>query len=82
MQLLALVGMPGGIEWIIIGVVALLIFGRRLPSVARSLGSSYNQFRAGLREDAVMPPHNSIDDEPATTSGDSEPQNETQDTPS
>ena len=42
MELLAV--MPFGIEWVVILVVGLLLFGRRLPSVARSLGSSYNQF--------------------------------------
>ncbi|MEC8319874.1 MAG: twin-arginine translocase TatA/TatE family subunit, partial [Planctomycetota bacterium] len=31
-------GMPGTTEWIIILVVALLIFGRRLPEVGKSLG--------------------------------------------
>ena len=30
--------MPGGAEWIILLVLGLLIFGRRLPEVGRSLG--------------------------------------------
>ena len=44
---------PGGIgvgELIVIGVVAVLLFGSRLPEVARSLGGSYQQFRKGLSE--------------------------------
>jgi len=42
--------LPGGSEWIIILIVALLIFGPRLPSVMRSLGKSMNEFKRGLRE--------------------------------
>ncbi|MFQ5424529.1 MAG: twin-arginine translocase TatA/TatE family subunit [Phycisphaerae bacterium] len=40
-------GMP---EMIVIGVVALLIFGRRLPEVGRSVGKSIVEFKKGLRE--------------------------------
>jgi sec-independent protein translocase protein TatA len=35
-------------ELIIIGIVAVLLFGKRLPEVARSLGKSYNEFRSGF----------------------------------
>jgi len=37
-------------ELIIIGIIAVLLFGRRLPEVARSVGKSYNEFRKGLGE--------------------------------
>lgn len=37
-------------ELMIVGVVAVLLFGKRLPEVARSLGSSYKEFRKGLHE--------------------------------
>jgi sec-independent protein translocase protein TatA len=37
-------------ELIIVGVVALLLFGKRLPEVARNLGKSYNEFRRGLQD--------------------------------
>lgn len=48
--LLAIFGFPGGMEWIIIGALGLLIFGGRLPSVARSIGKSIVEFKRGLRE--------------------------------
>lgn len=37
-------------ELVIILFVALLMFGGRLPEVARSLGKSVNQFKRGLKD--------------------------------
>lgn len=37
-------------ELIVILVVAVVLFGSRLPEVARNLGSSYQQFRKGLHD--------------------------------
>jgi sec-independent protein translocase protein TatA len=37
-------------ELAIVGVVAILLFGKRLPEVMRSLGKSYNEFRKGLSD--------------------------------
>ena len=39
----------GGWELIAIGVVAVLIFGKRLPEVGRSLGQGFVEFKKGLR---------------------------------
>ena len=48
MNTLAL-GLPGNWEWIIILVVGLLLFGRRLPEVGRSLGRSIVEFKRGVK---------------------------------
>lgn len=42
-------------EMIIVGIVALLLFGKRLPEVARSLGKGITEFKKGVRgiEDEV-----------------------------
>ena len=44
------VGLPGGVEWVIVLIVALLLFGRRLPEVMRSMGQGIRQFKKGLRD--------------------------------
>src|SRR5262245_47254199 len=37
-------------EMIIVGIVAILLFGKNLPSVAKSLGGSYREFKKGLSD--------------------------------
>jgi sec-independent protein translocase protein TatA len=61
-----LLGMPGGWEWLIILVVCLLLFGNRIPGLARSLGSGINEFKAGLREGDKKPGGDAAPKEPGT----------------
>lgn len=42
-------GIPGGWEWIIILIVALLIFGKRLPGTMRSIGKGVVEFKKGIK---------------------------------
>jgi len=46
---------PGLPELVIFGTIALLLFGKRLPEVARSLGKGIVEFKKGVRgiEDEV-----------------------------
>ena len=48
-SVLAFISMPGGWEWIIIALFGLLLFGKRLPDVGKSLGRSIVEFKKGLK---------------------------------
>src|SRR5687767_10709919 len=39
----------GPMEMVIVGVVAVLLFGKRLPEVGRSLGKGLVEFKKGIR---------------------------------
>ena len=41
---------PGPMETAVIGLIALLLFGRRLPEAGRSLGQGIKEFKKGIRE--------------------------------
>ena len=42
---------PGPMEMLIIGVIAVLLFGKRLPEVGRSLGKGIVEFKRGIHGD-------------------------------
>lgn len=40
---------PSGFELVVIALIALLLFGKRLPEVARGLGKGVVEFKKGLK---------------------------------
>ncbi len=49
LQFVLALGMPGPWEWIVIGILGVIIFGKRLPSVGKSLGQGIVEFKKGLQ---------------------------------
>lgn len=44
--------MPGGMEWILIALVVLLLFGgKKIPELAKGLGSGIKNFKKAVKED-------------------------------
>jgi len=41
---------PGPLEFVVIGLVLLLVFGKKLPDLARGLGKSFVEFKRGLSD--------------------------------
>jgi sec-independent protein translocase protein TatA len=61
------IGMPQGYEWLVIAALGLLIFGKRLPEVGKSLGKGIVEFKKGLKgvQDEVTQVDEQIDTEQA-----------------
>jgi sec-independent protein translocase protein TatA len=57
--------MMGPFEWGVVLVVAVLVFGRRLPEIARKAGKSLSSFKKGVKEgqNEISDVINSEDDE-------------------
>lgn len=60
--------MFGGQEWIVILIVAVLLFGgSQIPKLARSIGQAQREFKSGLAEGAADDAADSDSAEPADT---------------
>lgn len=45
-------GMPGGMEWAIIAVIVILIFGgKKIPELAKGIGKGIKDFKKAVKED-------------------------------
>ena len=58
---------PGPMEMLIIGAIAVLLFGKRLPEVGRSLGKGIVEFKKGIRgiEDEIDSASSAVSTQPA-----------------
>ena len=44
------IGMPQGMEWLVVLIIALLLFGNKLPAMMRGMGGSIKEFKKGMEE--------------------------------
>ncbi len=63
---LMLAFLPSGGQWIVIAIIGLLLFGKRLPEVGRSLGKGIVEFQKGLK--GVKDDIEQVDEEKETKS--------------
>lgn len=51
MTKLTLLAIPGGMEWVLIAIVVLLLFGgKKIPELMRGLGKGISEFKKGKKE--------------------------------
>ncbi|MDD2291697.1 MAG: twin-arginine translocase TatA/TatE family subunit [Aliarcobacter sp.] len=65
--------MPGGMEWLLIALVVLLLFGgKKIPELAKGLGSGIKNFKKAVKddEDEIVNKSDEIERKPSTTSTD------------
>ena len=65
--------MTGGMEWLLIALVVLLLFGgKKIPELAKGLGSGIKNFKKAIKddEDEVVNKSDEIERKPSTTSTD------------
>lgn len=65
--------MPGGSEWLLIALVVLLLFGgKKIPELAKGLGSGIKNFKKAMKdeEDEVVNKSDEIERKSSTTSTD------------
>ena len=51
MKTLILLAIPGGMEWVLIAIVILLLFGgKKIPELMKGLGKGISEFKKGKKE--------------------------------
>ncbi|KAB2834160.1 MAG: twin-arginine translocase TatA/TatE family subunit [Candidatus Brocadia sp.] len=43
-----MISMPGGWEWMVIGIIVFIVFGKRLPNMMKTVGKSFANFQQGF----------------------------------
>lgn len=67
-NVIPVISMPSGLEWIIILIVVLLLFGgKKIPELMRGLGKGVKNFKQGMQE--AKDEINKIDEEEPTYKG-------------
>ena len=47
----AILGMPGGLEWVVLGLVVIVFFGaKRIPEIARGFGKGIREFKDATKD--------------------------------
>jgi sec-independent protein translocase protein TatA len=68
MTALLALGMPNGIEWVVILFVVLILFGaKRLPELARGLGKSMSEFKKAREDFETELHHGAAEATPSVT---------------
>ena len=63
LNIVGLLGLPGGGEWIIIALVILILFGgRKIPELMRGLGSGIKEFKKATKDDQLKSDDNKINE--------------------
>ena len=63
LNIVGLLGLPGGGEWIIIALVILILFGgRKIPELMRGLGSGIKEFKKATKDDELKSEDNKINE--------------------
>ena len=71
-------GLPVGGEWFVILLVVVLVFGaRKLPELARAMGSSITQFKKGMKDEPPQLDDNTVKDEERSDDGSDSPKGDT-----
>ena len=71
--ILPLIGMPGPLEWVLIGLAVVMFFGAtKLPKLGQGLGEGIRNFKKGLKGELTSEDEESEDPDKLPPKGDAE----------